>query len=202
MAAISSRRRGGSADYTWPGYVDALTTLLMVLIFLLSLFSVAQFTLSDALNNSENAIDRLNKQVGDLGKHAVAREEGRREPAKGPRTAHPAASPEPDRARPIERRPRRPAQRADALKVERDQLTERLTSDAGGTREARYRAAGKRQGSRGQERRPTEGDRAPATGAHPARGLVGRGQYGKRQAVRRPHRGASSRRTEGSPSCA
>ena len=29
MAAASSRRRGGSADYTWPGYVDALTTLLM-----------------------------------------------------------------------------------------------------------------------------------------------------------------------------
>ena len=40
MAAISSRRRGGAADYTWPGYVDALTTLLMVLIFLLTLFSV------------------------------------------------------------------------------------------------------------------------------------------------------------------
>ncbi len=33
MAAISSRRRGATADYTWPGYVDALTTLLMVLIF-------------------------------------------------------------------------------------------------------------------------------------------------------------------------
>ena len=66
MAAASSRRRGGSADYTWPGYVDALTTLLMVLIFLLSLFSVAQFTLSDALSNRESAIDSLKKQVGDL----------------------------------------------------------------------------------------------------------------------------------------
>ena len=41
MATLSSRRRGGAADYIWPGYVDALTTLLMVLIFLLSLFSVA-----------------------------------------------------------------------------------------------------------------------------------------------------------------
>ena len=66
MAAASSRRRAGAADYTWPGYVDALTTLLMVLIFLLSLFSVAQFTLSDALNNRDSAIDSLNKQVGDL----------------------------------------------------------------------------------------------------------------------------------------
>ena len=66
MAAHSSRRRAGGADYTWPGYVDALTTLLMVLVFLLSIFSVAQFTLSDALTNRDTAIDQLNKQVGDL----------------------------------------------------------------------------------------------------------------------------------------
>jgi len=64
MAAISRRREG--ADYTWPGYVDALTTLLMVLIFLLSIFSVAQFTLSTVLTTRESAIDSLNKQVGDL----------------------------------------------------------------------------------------------------------------------------------------
>jgi len=64
MAAISRRREG--ADYTWPGYVDALTTLLMVLIFLLSIFSVAQFTLSTVLTSRESAIDSLNKQVGDL----------------------------------------------------------------------------------------------------------------------------------------
>jgi chemotaxis protein MotB len=64
MAAISRRREG--ADYTWPGYVDALTTLLMVLIFLLSIFSVAQFTLSTVLTSRETAIDSLNKQVGDL----------------------------------------------------------------------------------------------------------------------------------------
>jgi chemotaxis protein MotB len=64
MAAISRRREG--ADYTWPGYVDALTTLLMVLIFLLSIFSVAQFTLSTVLSSRETAIDSLNKQIGDL----------------------------------------------------------------------------------------------------------------------------------------
>jgi len=64
MAAISRRRDG--ADYTWPGYVDALTTLLMVLIFLLSIFSVAQFTLSTVLSSRETAIDSLNKQIGDL----------------------------------------------------------------------------------------------------------------------------------------
>jgi chemotaxis protein MotB len=64
MAAISRRRDG--ADYTWPGYVDALTTLLMVLIFLLSIFSVAQFTLSTVISSRDTAIDTLNKQIGDL----------------------------------------------------------------------------------------------------------------------------------------
>src|ERR1044072_3371591 len=64
MAAISRRRE--AADYTWPGYVDALTTLLMVLIFLLSIFSVAQFTLSSTLSSRESAIDVLNQQVGTL----------------------------------------------------------------------------------------------------------------------------------------
>jgi chemotaxis protein MotB len=66
MAGALSRRRAGANDYTWPGYVDALTTLLMVLIFLLSVFSVAQFTLSTALSNRDTAIDALNRQVGDL----------------------------------------------------------------------------------------------------------------------------------------
>jgi len=65
VAAIS-RRREGAADYTWPGYVDALTTLLMVLIFLLSIFSVAQFTLSTVLTNRESAIDTLNRQITDI----------------------------------------------------------------------------------------------------------------------------------------
>lgn len=64
MAAISRRRDG--ADYTWPGYVDALTTLLMVLVFLLSIFSVAQFTLSTVLTNRESAIDTLNRQIADI----------------------------------------------------------------------------------------------------------------------------------------
>jgi len=66
MATALSRRRAGANDYTWPGYVDALTTLLMVLIFLLSIFSVAQFTLSTTLSTRDSAIDVLNQQVGTL----------------------------------------------------------------------------------------------------------------------------------------
>ena len=63
MAAVLSRRRSSAADYTWPGYVDALTTLLMVLIFMLSIFSVAQFTLSSALSNKDTAIDTLGREI-------------------------------------------------------------------------------------------------------------------------------------------
>lgn len=66
MAAALSRRRASANDYTWPGYVDALTTLLMVLIFMLSIFSVAQFTLSTVLTNKDSAIDTLSKQISTL----------------------------------------------------------------------------------------------------------------------------------------
>ncbi len=128
MAAISSRRRGGSADYTWPGYVDALTTLLMVLIFLLSLFSVAQFTLSDALNNSENAIDRLNKQVGDLASLLSLEKkagENLQKDLEQLTLQLRQSQAERDRLN-ADLAGQRSA--ADALKVERDQLTERLTS--------------------------------------------------------------------------
>ncbi len=128
MAAISSRRRGGSADYTWPGYVDALTTLLMVLIFLLSLFSVAQFTLSDALNTSENAIDRLNKQVGDLASMLSLEKKAGESLQKD--LEHLTLQLRQNQAERDRLNADLAGQRsaADALKVERDQLTERLTS--------------------------------------------------------------------------
>jgi chemotaxis protein MotB len=66
MAGSLSSRRSPGADYIWPGYVDALTTLLMVLIFLLSIFSVAQFSLSTALSTKDSAIDTLSQQINAL----------------------------------------------------------------------------------------------------------------------------------------
>lgn len=50
----------------WPGFVDALATLLMVIIFLLMIFVVAQFYLNDALLGRDKALDSLNKQVSEL----------------------------------------------------------------------------------------------------------------------------------------
>ncbi len=60
-----SRNRGGEANY-WPGFVDALTTLLLVIIFLLVVFVLAQVVLSQAISGKDAALDRLNQQVREL----------------------------------------------------------------------------------------------------------------------------------------
>ncbi|MFZ5779742.1 MAG: peptidoglycan -binding protein [Pseudomonadota bacterium] len=128
MAAISARRRGGGADYTWPGYVDALTTLLMVLIFLLSIFSVGQFTLSNALNNRESAIEQLGRQLADLANQLSMEKKASQDLQKDlEHLTLQLRQTETDRDRlgadlVAERRS------SDALKIERDRLTERLTS--------------------------------------------------------------------------
>ncbi|MEP2945544.1 MAG: peptidoglycan-binding protein, partial [Lentilitoribacter sp.] len=44
MALSRNRRRDRSVDY-WPGFVDALSTLLLAIMFLLSVFVLAQFFL-------------------------------------------------------------------------------------------------------------------------------------------------------------
>jgi len=63
-----ARRRGGavSALSPWPGYVDALSTLLMVLVFVLLVFVLAQAFLSVAISGRDQALDRLGRQVAEL----------------------------------------------------------------------------------------------------------------------------------------
>ncbi len=61
------RRRGASDELNpWPGYVDALSTLLMVIIFVLLVFVLAQAFLSVALTGRDRALDKLNRQVAEL----------------------------------------------------------------------------------------------------------------------------------------
>ena len=62
---LSQRRRDVRADY-WPGFVDAMATLLLVIIFLLSLFMLSQFFLSQELSGRETALQRLNAQIAEL----------------------------------------------------------------------------------------------------------------------------------------
>lgn len=50
----------------WPGFVDALATLLLMFMFVLTLFVVAQFYLSDALTGSQEALKRLEGDIAEL----------------------------------------------------------------------------------------------------------------------------------------
>ena len=59
------RGRGGQINY-WPGFVDALSTLLLAIIFLISVFMVGQFFLSRELSGRDTVLDRLNRQISEL----------------------------------------------------------------------------------------------------------------------------------------
>ena len=64
----SSRRirgRAPSADY-WPGFVDAMATLLLVLIFLLSIFMLTQFFLVQSVSGKDSALDKLRAQITEM----------------------------------------------------------------------------------------------------------------------------------------
>ena len=52
---------------TWPGFVDALAALLMVIIFVLMLFVVAQFYLTQALSGRDKDLIRLQDQINEIG---------------------------------------------------------------------------------------------------------------------------------------
>jgi len=63
MARLGRQR---SEPNTWPGFVDALATLLMVIIFLLMIFVLAQFFLGQAIVGRDEALSRLQGQVSEL----------------------------------------------------------------------------------------------------------------------------------------
>jgi chemotaxis protein MotB len=65
--ALARTRRGSNrgVDY-WPGFVDALTTLLLAIMFLLTVFVLAQFLLSREVNNKDSVLARLNSQIQEL----------------------------------------------------------------------------------------------------------------------------------------
>jgi len=63
---LSRARRTASPITAWPGYVDVLSALLMVVIFVLMIFVVAQFLLSEVLYGQKNELARLHTQVNEL----------------------------------------------------------------------------------------------------------------------------------------
>jgi chemotaxis protein MotB len=64
MALARSRRERG-IDY-WPGFVDALSTLVLGIIFLLTVFMVVEFFLSQEVAGKDTALSRLNAQIAQL----------------------------------------------------------------------------------------------------------------------------------------
>ncbi len=75
--STSIRRRRGNLDI-WPGFVDALTSLIMVLMFMLLIFAIGQFVLSDTLAGKSRTLDSLSLRVAELSKTAAKNEEVRR----------------------------------------------------------------------------------------------------------------------------
>ncbi|WP_022710516.1 peptidoglycan -binding protein, partial [Pseudochrobactrum sp. AO18b] len=65
MALSRNRRSERHVDY-WPGFVDALSTLLLAIMFLLSVFVLMQFLLSQEVNNKDSVLNRLNSQISEL----------------------------------------------------------------------------------------------------------------------------------------
>ena len=65
MALARTRRSSREINY-WPGFVDALSTLLLTITFLLSIFAVAQVVLSQEVNGRDTVLTRLNRQIAEL----------------------------------------------------------------------------------------------------------------------------------------
>ncbi|MGD9914108.1 MAG: peptidoglycan -binding protein [Rhizobiaceae bacterium] len=65
MALARGRRAERRIDY-WPGFVDALSTLLLAIMFLLSVFVLAQFLLSREVAGKDEVLTRLNSQINEL----------------------------------------------------------------------------------------------------------------------------------------
>jgi chemotaxis protein MotB len=64
--ALARARRGDSGMNYWPGFVDALSTLILGIIFLLTVFVVVQFYLQQEVAGKDTALQRLNAQIAQL----------------------------------------------------------------------------------------------------------------------------------------
>ena len=68
MAGIGRGRRRGqdSSGFYWPGFVDAMAQLLLVITFLLSVFMITQFLQAREISGQDNALSRLRSEISNL----------------------------------------------------------------------------------------------------------------------------------------
>ncbi len=71
MTVRSIRHRLNESTNIWPGFVDVLATLLIVIIFILMIFTVSQIYLSDAISGRDKALENLRYQINELSKILV-----------------------------------------------------------------------------------------------------------------------------------
>ncbi len=64
--ALARRGRNPRTINYWPGFVDALSTLLMAIMFLLSVFVTAQFLMGREISGKDEVLNRLNSQINEL----------------------------------------------------------------------------------------------------------------------------------------
>jgi chemotaxis protein MotB len=64
--AFSRRRSEGQGAGAWPGYVDVLSTLLMVIVFVLAVFILVQFFLANAISGRDKALAELRSEISGL----------------------------------------------------------------------------------------------------------------------------------------
>jgi len=65
VAIARARARASRSDF-WPAFVDVMTNLLLVFIFLLSIFALVQFFLSQEISGRDTVLQRLNAQIAEL----------------------------------------------------------------------------------------------------------------------------------------
>ena len=64
--ARGSTRRGGEHGEFWPGYVDVLSTLLLTVTFLMSIFMISQYFVGQEASGKDSALKRLTRQIAEL----------------------------------------------------------------------------------------------------------------------------------------
>jgi len=74
MSVYTIKKRTFDSPNIWPGFVDILATLLIVIIFILMVFTVSQFYLSDAVVGRDKALAELKIQIQQLSKMLTSTE--------------------------------------------------------------------------------------------------------------------------------
>jgi chemotaxis protein MotB len=78
IARFRGRGRDAHSGLQWPGYVDALSTLLLVFIFVLTVFVLAQYVMSQAIAGRDEALSRLNQRIVELADQLALEQQGAR----------------------------------------------------------------------------------------------------------------------------